>query len=498
MSESEIRSDLVRLPADRHFSWIDDGVLPYALAGLRALWIWLLLHLLYTSLLPGQGDMLGGGTVFGLLAGGTLTSQVFVFRAGEGRAAERRAALYGALIGLAAVLLALYAGPGRAVAPLLNPTWLAVIGQQPGVTVVTVLPAAGLWLWGILTGRERVYHETLLRSFAVGLVALLAAMIFSYAARLLPTGLVVGVLAGFVALGLVSLAIASLQETRRFEGARAEQSLPMARYWWGTVGSTVALLLLLGLLLAQLLAPGTLEAIADLLAAALRAVGWLLSWIILIIAYPILKLFEWLARFIHLPESEGEPFEMRVPEDLTRQFEELAQDNATGPGSQFPWWVVIALVAALVIVVVFVLAFRRFRAFAEEGEIEETRESILSLDLLKAQLAEWLRRRGARTEAQPPPYALLIGESPQVRVRRTYQALLVWANGRGLARPPGLTPGDYAQVLSNAYPAYRSQFGAITSAYDQARYSPLPLPAEWADRAEVAWQQVAAESSAGA
>jgi hypothetical protein len=494
MRPVDIRPDVSRAPETRSWSWIDDGLLPYLLALLRALWIWLLLHLLYTNLMPGQGDLLGFGTVFGLLAAGTLAAQVFTFRSG----APRRAAIIGGSFGLAVVLLALYLGPGREIAPLWQLRWLSVIRERPGATVMTVFPAALLLLWGLLTGRERVYHETLQRNFALGLAAILGAMLVAYSARLVPTTLVVWVLTAFVAVALVALAVGSLQETRRFEGQRADKGLPMARYWWGTVGSTVAGLLLLGLLLGQIFAPGTLEVVADLLAGILRAVGWLLSWAIFIISYPIFKLLEWLMSRIDLPEGDEETMQIRPPADLSEQFQELAEETVTGPGSQFPWWILLALIAAAVLLVVFVLAFRRFRTYAEDGEVEETRESILSLDLLKAQLAGWLRGRGARKPVEPDPYARIPGDDPRLRVRRTYQALLAWAAARGLARQPGLTPEDYAGVLAGVYPASRDQFTDITAAYYEARYSPLPVPAARAEGVEAAWQQVQAALSASA
>ncbi|OQA47104.1 MAG: hypothetical protein BWY52_00347 [Chloroflexi bacterium ADurb.Bin325] len=453
MSPANIRPDLARLPEEHAWSWVDDGLLPYLLALLRSLWIWLLLHLLFVSLLPGQDDLLGFGAVFGLLAAGTLAAQVFVFRS----TTPRRAAVVGGLFGLAMVLLALYLGPGRAIAPLWQLRWLSVIRDRPAATLMTAMPAAALLFWGVLAGRERVYHETLLRNFALGLAAILAIMLVAYSAEFVPTGLVIWVLTAFVAVGLVALAVASLQETR--------------------------------LLLGQIFAPGTLELLADLLAGILRAVGWLLSWAVFIISYPIFKLLEWLIQRIDLPETDAEMLQIQPPADLTDQFKELAEESVAGPGSQFPWWILVALVVGMVMLAVFVLAFRRFRSYAEDGEVEETRESVLSLDLLRAQLAGWLRGRGGRAAAEPEPYAQIAGDDPRIRVRRTYQALLAWAAGRGLARQPGLTPEDYVRVLADVYPACRAEFAQITAAYYEARYSPLPVAAARAEGVEAAWQQ---------
>ena len=63
------------LPAARRWRWLDDGVLAYALAALRSLWVWPLLYLVTDSLFPGEHDLLAPLTVFGLLAGGTLAAQ---------------------------------------------------------------------------------------------------------------------------------------------------------------------------------------------------------------------------------------------------------------------------------------------------------------------------------------------------------------------------------------------------------------------------------------
>ena len=52
-----------------------------------------------------------------------------------------------------------------------------------------------------------VYHEMLQRNFALGLAAILGAMLVAYSANLVPTGLVISVLTAFVAVGLVALAV---------------------------------------------------------------------------------------------------------------------------------------------------------------------------------------------------------------------------------------------------------------------------------------------------
>ncbi len=161
------------------------------------------------------------------------------------------------------------------------------------------------------------------------------------------------------------------------------------------------------------------------------------------------------------------------------------------PGLEAPLWIIGGVVVAALIMLIFLLAFRRFRTYAEE-DVAEAHESILSLDLLKAQLARLLRRQGAGNGALPAPFIALSGDEPHVRVRRTYQALLAWAAEHELARPPGMTPERYQRLLSDAYPSHGREFEAITAAYGLARYGAMSVSEESAVAAAAAWQQILA------
>jgi hypothetical protein len=125
----------------------------------------------------------------------------------------------------------------------------------------------------------------------------------------------------------------------------------------------------------------------------------------------------------------------------------------------------------------------------DDEDVDEAHESILSIDLLKAQLARLLRGRGGQASAYDP-FVSLSGDEPSVQVRRTYQALLAWAAAQGEARAPGMTPERYQRRLSDAFPAHGAQFGVITTAYTNARYAAAPVSAEHAQAASAAWQQI--------
>ena len=241
-----------------------------------------------------------------------------------------------------------------------------------------------------------VSYDTLARNFHLGLIGLLAVVVAEFGYPDLPASMTLAILLAYLALGLFSLALASIQDARRYESGRAGHDLPLARHWWGTIGAIVTVLLLVALLVSQLFLPETLGRLAAGRATVLAFLGQILVWIILIVSYPVFLVLEWLAQFIsHAPGGGCSRPRSSAPPSFAEQFGDLAQRSpASAPGPQEPLWIVGGLLVAALIVVIFLVAFRRFLTNAEE-DVAEAHESILSLDLLKAQLARLLRRRGA-------------------------------------------------------------------------------------------------------
>ncbi len=298
-------------PVERRWHGLDDGVLAYALAALRSLWVWPVLYLATWGLFPGQSDLLAPLTVFGLLAGGTLAAQCGSFLL-EGR----RAALAVALAGLVAVLIALYLGLEGELAPPWDPRWLAALPAQLGRALLILLPAVGLWWWGLLAGRDRVSYDSLVRNFTLGLTGLMLVVVLSSATQIMPTSTTLAILLAFLALGLFVLALASIQAARRYESARAGHDLPLARHWWGTVGAIVGTLLLVALLLSRFFLPETLGSLAAGIATLLTFLGQILVWLIVIVSYPIFMLLEWLVRLLPMREGDVTPAPNRVAAEL--------------------------------------------------------------------------------------------------------------------------------------------------------------------------------------
>lgn len=479
---------------------LDDGILAYGLALLRSLWLWPVLHYLALSTFGDERGVFAPWMVFGLLAGGTLAAQIgsrignnsadaASSGFGDIRGANRpgrRGATFAALCGLAALAVVVYLGlgDGRSLTGLAEVP--AALAQQPGHALTTLLVAAGLWWWGLRAGSTTVSYDALTRNFQIGLVGLMCVLALNSAAALIERSALLAVLLAYLALGLFLLALASIQATRRYERAFGEPDLALPGHWWATVGAVVAVLLVVALVLSWLFVPETLGRLAAALGAVLAMVGQIVAWVIMVISYPIFMVLAWLVGLLAmLPLPEPMQVAMAPPSPLAPPTQGAGQ--AGTPIDPTVWWIAAGVLAIAAIAVLFVLAVRRYQAVAED-DVAETHEGILSIDLLKAQLAELLRRR-SRVQVRPP-YLSLTGEDAATRVRRTYQQLLQWAAARGHERTPGMTPAGFCAHLATAYPANAASFMVITAAYTQARYGLNPLPAGEAERVAAEWQQI--------
>ena len=475
---------------DRRWHPVDDGTLPYALAAMRSLWVWPLFHLLTTGMAAGQADLLGWPMVFLLLAGSTAVAQLAAYRLRPGRVgrlARLSDRVVVALCGLVAVILALYLGlPGPRPA-LWDWHWLDALFATPLRTLGTLFVAMWLWWWGVLAGRDTLYYDTYASNFALGAAMLGLIAACGYATQTLQPGALLGPALAFFALGLATLAIASLRSARRFERERGEPTFRVNRYWLATVGGVIVALLATGLLLAQLISPDLVRRILAFLSPIVSLLAHALYWVLMLVTWVVFIVLSQLARLVHLPtETEREPLQLQDFSKLTEQFKDIeAQPVGLSPGLYVALRILAGLLIAGIVVLIFALAFRRFRAYSEE-DVEEVRESILSLDLLKTQIGQLLRRQHKET---PPPFAVVAGDDPRARIRRIYQALLAWAAAAGQTRPPGATPGEYLALLAGHHPERQPLLATITAAYIQARYCPDPLPAELADEAQRAWEQ---------
>ncbi len=471
---------------DYKWNWIDDGALPYALVAMRALWVGLLVHLWSRGLMPDHADLISPLLVFGLLAASTACTQVgvYVIRV------NWKAVLLVVFSGLGAVVLTLYLGlgPGRPI--IWDLGWLRMVLQDPARTTVTLVIAVGLWWWGIRTGRERLYYDTFSNDFAWGMFLLALAGVIAYATHVVPAREVLFAFVPFFVIGLVTMAIANLQSTRRFEGSRTNQSLAVNRYWLGMLIVVVGVVLLAGLLLSQLFAPDAVNWVLARLTILFEGLMWLLFWVLLLISYPIFKLFELVARIVRLPRNPTEQPSIELPRDLAGQFADMQSGPSNIPPEVYlAMQILTGILLVAVVILIFALAFRRFKTIFED-DVEEFREIIFSMELLKQQLARLFGQKAETDGGTSESFVCVNGNDPRAQIRRAYQAFLTWGASQGVPRAPGQTAGEYLSSLSHVLPSYVEPISIITEAYVQARYSAALISPALAEQTSRAWQVI--------
>jgi len=394
-----------------------------------------------------------------------------------------------ALLGLATLLGVIWWQYYRATNLLWQGAWLYDFGytlthwgsDEVPPQAVTVILLMTLWFNGIGDAIRGLTHDdiwnTLLRSVG-GLVTFV--IIMAFAKRPLPDELFYLTVLLFGA-GMLALAFSSLKITVGLDralgmGQRRISAAPKVnRYWLGSVLVTVGGLLAVGLLVTIMLAPEQMQRLLNVARLIIGWIGDLVSAVLLALSYVAFFIVYLLARLLGplfermMDGVEDSPVvEMLPPQEQMEQMQEIAQGNATLPDTYR--WIGLAI-AAILIVIAFALALRRLQT-EKSLEEDETRESILTADLLQDQLGGLWNRLFGRKRTAHDPFLSLDGESEaRRRIRAIYQQLLAGAATGGITRTPAQTPNEYAAQLQQAWQEDEAAVAAVTAAYHQARYS---------------------------
>lgn len=465
--------------SERTWNWIDDGVLPYALAALRAVWVWTFLEVWTRVLFPERGEFIPPLIVFALLAGGTLCAQIAVFRLREGRAGT----ILVAGGGLLAVAFTLYLALG------------ASLLENFGALILLLVVAAFLWRWGIVVGREPQTYDTYARNFAYGLVGLASAVFIAYVTRVAPLSAFVLPILLYFGIGLALLAISSLREAQKYERAETGESFALNRYWLGTVGAVIGALLIVGLLLGGLFAPEAARGLLGILAVLLGVLTRIFLLVVYVIAFLFFGALELIGRVVHL-QPTTQPPQIQEPPRLDELFKDVAQQPSNvSPEVYLILQILAGSLLAVLVVLIFTVAFRRFRQYGEE-DVEETRESVFSMELLQEQLRK-LFRRGPAKQVALAPFAEIRGDDARAQIRKVYQEFLTWAAARGISRQAGQTPNEFVEAAARLLELDPQPARVLTSAYLKARYSREPIETSVMDAVRHAWQEIARTDGAG-
>jgi hypothetical protein len=459
-------------PTEREWDWIDDGILPFALAAMRAIWIWLLFSLWARLIVPPHPEFASPLIIFFLLAASTLSAQWATFR----------------LQGTAALVLVVGGGILGVALGIVASLGVAHL-TDAGALLVLLVIGAWCWRWGILAAIEPLIFDTYARNFLYGVVGLALGVGIAFVTRIVSLSDFVLPILCFFAIGLGTLALSSLRDAQKYEQGRWGESFVLNRYWLGTVGAVVGLLLVVGLLISGAFAPGWAQQAISAILFLYNIFLTVILAIIYVIALVFFTALDLLGRVIHFTPSQGEP----QPPQLLRP-DQLFPPQPEAASQLPPWLFLTAQVAAvilivLVLIVLFATAFRRFYQYTEEN-VAETRESIFTLDLLQQQLAN-LFRRGTNEKAKTAPFIGILGDDAAAQIRRLYQEFLSWSMGRGVTRQPGQTPNEFAEIVARILQLDVTAARVLTNLYLQARYSRASLSMRDVDRARDAWLAIA-------
>jgi len=299
----------------------------------------------------------------------------------------------------------------------------------------------------------------------------------------------------FVASGLTTLALNGVLHTLRGQADKTGIALRVDRYWALTVIGVVAAVLIVGLLLGQIISPGMIAQVFGWLRPIWRALGQILMFLIFVFAYLFFSLFEPLLAGLGGREARTEPRTFESPIGL-----EDLQGMARNPLHIPPIFGHILRITLIVggvalLVWFFIRAVRRRSEGGEKGEVLETRETILSLDLIRNQLNGLLS--GLRRQPPPPLFVELDSlPDPRRTVRALYQKVLARAIESDLPRRREQTPARYQRSLlylcSSESEQVRDAVETLTAVYEVARYGLEPPSADQVQAAQDAFDQIEA------
>jgi hypothetical protein len=248
------------------------------------------------------------------------------------------------------------------------------------------------------------------------------------------------------------------------------------------------------LLVGQIISPGMIA----------RAFGWLkpvwaalmqvLMFVLFVLAYLFFGLFEPLLARMQRGERRSGPQPFQSPLGLG-DLEELSREPIQIPPiyGQILRAVLIAAGVALLVWLFMRAVRRRAKGTESEDDVLETRETILSLDLVRSQLSGLLNGlRGSRT---PPLFVGLgAGQDSRRLVRELYQRVLARAVELDVPRRHEQTPARYQRSLlylcSSESEEVRQAVETLTAAYEVARYGVEPPTSEQVRAAQSAYARI--------
>jgi hypothetical protein len=455
----------------KRIDWLQFIILPVAIAIMVVTWVepWAQWLVLSTGI-----DRVGQVPPAGLMIVVILVSTAVT------RQALRRARYRRRLIVLCGVL-AIVIVTGLTYRPPLPAVLLRnLVDWQNSIApeLITAMVTAVLWWRGILIGRSRLLiEENLERTFLNGVLALsFLILVNQFSRRIAPSDVLAAVLV-FFATALSTLTVVNV-ELARAQQPEAGSWLKRQRHWFATILSVVGTILLGGLLIATMFSPDVLRQFFSSIGPAVSTVGnalagvlrplftfffWLISPLVPILQAVLRFLLEGIMMFLRVIHQLGLQINLSRAEQSIQSFLDSPEFVTFSRGTAVVLLLILFALAAI-------WALRRSGLLSRRN-LDETRESIASRELLIDQLKHWLNRLRRKPETERGLYLLLRGDDPRQTVRRAYQEFLEWARARVPARAPYQTPTMYAQQIGGLSEAQQDSMRGLTALYLRARYA---------------------------
>jgi hypothetical protein len=397
----------------------------------------------------------------------------------------------GLLLGIAFVLrFHVLAGSGLgAVDWLLIPfRSIGSVSSRVPLSWVTIMLLIYLWARAIHLANRSLSPEQVGFSFRSGvLILVLVAFLVQIFTALDTSGFVMA----YFFFALVAVALARVEEISRLPNST---QVPFSSFWIGSTVGAVAVLVVVGALLALFLTEGGLDLILRLLSPLLRVA----QAVVIAVGTLLVMLIEWVLGLFSLDLTE---LGGQMREALSQLGQLLEPPPMTPPEGESQAWLVmtralqifITVVLPVIIVsAILLFTWRRLRQRGENERADESRESLLSTGTLTGSLQsafqDGLQRLGelAGLMRRFGPGSRFLAA---VTIRRIYGNVVRMAAEVGYPRSKAQTPYEYLATLRQAFPASESDIATITEAYVNAHYGQVPDSEEEVQRIRDCWER---------
>ncbi|OGO18250.1 MAG: hypothetical protein A2Z15_06375 [Chloroflexi bacterium RBG_16_50_11] len=366
---------------------------------------------------------------------------------------------------------------------------------RPSTIVVAIPAVIYLWWRGIVLGQSTSYFKDIYRSFVLGMVALIALIVFwqiSAASGNIPkpgSDIAVNIIAFFF-FGLLAIAISHLYNMRNAM-PKEEARLTSVWRWLPVMLGVIGGMIIIGFAVASAISPDLIESIGRGVQTVFEFLGKILGYIITPIIYLVqglVLLFKW---FMGLFASGEAPQQFDEMGDL------LPPEFQVGEGADLPpvvtetiKWVVLAIIIGLVIFFL-ARAISRYRSRRAREDIDEVRESLGGWRGFKDDLKLLFKSLGQKFQRKPPPEPPFVFDEDaagRLDIREIFRHLQWEANRSGIPRRRHETAEEYVRRIEHVVPESSLPLNDLTGMYETVRYGENIVPEEKVDNANGIWQ----------